>query len=671
MTTPTPDPIEQRAHLDAQFSVKPDGEFEIIAITAGTGNGWQFSADVLQASLELWERVDCFVDHSWFAHSLRDLGGVCYAPAWNAEKNGIQLKLKALGPSADIVKALGRDMLGADAKPTVGFSADLIFTASGKVVKTILKVFSLDLVYNPARGGEFLRALNQHFAAAQPPGGTMPEPTQAQTAPAPAAAEQNPDVAAIRNLLQVTQEQQAIAAQVEAAKQARAQMCAYLLDAGLTASKLPAAMQNHVRAQFKDRIFDNTELNAAIENARKLVSELTGPQTVSGMRAQVSGMFNSEDQITAAVQDLFGIERDEHLKGVKPHKLSGIRELYLGLTGDLDFYGGYDLSRAMFQHTTTTFAGLVKNAMNKALVERWNELGRAGYDWWEKIVKVEHFADVKTVTWMIFGTIASLPTVSEGAEYTELKIADSPETSSFTKYGGYVGITLEALINDDTRKLRAIPRELASGAIRNISSLVAAIFTNNSGVGPTLADTGALFNNTAVTTAGGHANLLTTALGTDYTAWNAVAKAVYNQPMLVANETGYYGTGKKMAIFPKYALVPIDLKSQADALFVPRWASSGYMGTAPAAGTLTYAGMVEPIVVPEWTDATDWAAVVDPNLVPGIMIGEAFGLKPEIFIAGDQNSPAMFSNDESRIKVRHFLTVGVADFRPLHKENVA
>ena len=53
------------------------------------------------------------------------------------------------------------------------------------------------------------------------------------------------------------------------------------------------------------------------------------------------------------------------------------------------------------------------------------------------------------------------------------------------------------------------------------------------------------------------------------------------------------------------------------------------------------------------------------------MIGERFGIMPEIFVAGDETSPAVFMNDESRIKVRHFLAVGVADFRPLHHSVVA
>ena len=42
----------------------------------------------------------------------------------------------------------------------MGFSADVLFTAEGKQVERILKVFSLDVVIHPARGGAFVRLLN-------------------------------------------------------------------------------------------------------------------------------------------------------------------------------------------------------------------------------------------------------------------------------------------------------------------------------------------------------------------------------------------------------------------------------------------------------------------------------------------------------------------------------
>ena len=169
------------------------------------------------------------------------------------------------------------------------------------------------------------------------------------------------------------------------------------------------------------------------------------------------------------------------------------------MTGDYDLHGGYHPERVQLA-TTTDFSGLVKNALNKIIVERWKELGAAGYNWWEQIVSIEHFDSLNDITSVLVGTVGSLPTVAEGGEYTELAVGDSPETGSFVKKGGYIPLTLELIDRDETRKLRAYPKELAFAALRTISATVAAIFTANAGIGPTLADTGALFNNTAVTT---------------------------------------------------------------------------------------------------------------------------------------------------------------------------
>ena len=44
---------------------------------------------------------------------------------------------------------------------------------------------------------------------------------------------------------------------------------------------------------------------------------------------------------------------------------------------------------------------------------------------------------------------------------------------------------------------------------------------------------------------------------------------------------------------------------------------------------------------------------------------------PEIYIADNQTSGALFERDEIRIKARHFLSVLVADHRPLYKSNAA
>jgi hypothetical protein len=375
-------------------------------------------------------------------------------------------------------------------------------------------------------------------------------------------------------------------------------------------------------------------------------------------------MFNEADKLQAAVDDLLSAPRDKALEGAKVARLQGLRELYLMLTGDDNLHGGYYPDRVRLA-TTADFTGLVKNALNKIVVNQWEALGRAGYDWWQYIATVEHFTSLNSITGTLVGSVGTLPTVAEGAEYTELAVGDSPETADFVKYGGYVPLTLELIDRDQVGKLAAYAKELANAGLRRISALVANIFTANSGVGPTLADTGALFNATAVTTAGGHANLLTTALGTTTAAWDAASAAVYNQPLLIKNATGYYGTGAKMAVNPRFCLVPRALQQAARDLFLNNW----YVSTNIHADNLLK-GAVIPLTVPEWTDANDWACVCDPTIAPAIYVGERFGLMPEIFVAGDSLSPAVFMNDESRLKVRIFAAVWVNDFRPLHKENV-
>ena len=440
-----------------------------------------------------------------------------------------------------------------------------------------------------------------------------------------------------------------------------AEHCKFLLEAALSASRLPEVTQTRIQRQFGGQVFQPAALQATIEEARSEIAALTASANILGP-ARISNMSSSEDQLRAAVDDMFGVPRNTGLENIKPARLSGIRELYLMLTGDYNLHGGYYPNEARLA-ITTDFSGLVKNALNKAVANQWEAMGRAGYDWWKSIVKVEHFESVNTITGILTGTVGALSTVAEQGEYTELPIGDSPETASFVKYGNYIPLTLELIDRDETRKLKQYPIEMANAAIRNISSLIAAVFTSNGAVGPTMADTGALFNNTAVTSAGGHANLLTTALSA--TQWDVVTAAVYNQPMLIKNTTGYYGTGSKMAIEPRFCLVPRALRKTAFDAFLNAWDV-----TANVHAENLLKGNVVPLAVPEWTDANDWAAVCDPALVPGIVVGERFGLMPEIFIGNHETDPAVFMNDEHRLKVRHFLAVLVQDFRPLHKSNV-
>lgn len=666
---------EQHHRIDLQSSdVNSDGEFEILAITAGNGNGWEFPADVLKASLPLWNNAQTFIDHHWFGNSIHDLAGVCHSAQWDEAAQGIKLNLNPVGPASAVLSEIGRQMLADETiKPDVGFSADIVFTANGDNVQDILKVFSVDLVVNPARGGEFIREVYQKLNLYRegvnmpkkiPDKNTLIKPPTQEALPGVERVQQriNEDAQAVEQLLNVQSHIDELNAEADKARAMRIKMGEQLLESSLTASKLPAPVVERLRVQFIGKLFEVEELTAAIEDSRKMVSELTGGAVVQGPRAH--SMFDTVDKLQAAADDLLGAPREEAAKDFKVAKLSGIRELYLMLTGDYDLHGGFDAERVQFA-TTADFTGLVKNALNKIVVNTWEQLGLAGYDWWNRISRVEHFNTLQSITGTLVGTVGTLPTVAEGAEYTELNIGDSPETASFTKYGGYIPLTLELIDRDESRKLAAYPRELASAGLRKISALVAAIFSDNAGVGPTMADTGALFNATAVTTAGGLLNLLTTALAA--AEWDVVASAVYNQPMLIKNSAGVYGTGPKMAINPRFCVVPCALQLSAMKVLYPTLENAANIYSENQ--QRDQPGDV--VTVPEWTDVNNWAAVCDPLIAPAIFIGERFGIMPEIFIAGDSLSPAVFMNDEHRLKVRHFLACWVNDFHPLHKSNVA
>ena len=661
----TENELTHRIELEAA-SVNDAGQFEILAITAGDGNGWKFSADALKSSLSLWDGVQTFIDHHWFGNSVHDLAGVCFGPEWDESRQGVRLSLRPVGPAAPVLVEMGKQLLAADkVKPSVGFSADLMFTAKGKQVEQITRVYSLDLVVNPARGGEFVRQIYQKLQK----GINMPKEQETEiieqpTLPTVERVQERikNDKKAVETLLDVQGKLQELESEAQKARDLRLQMCGQILESTLTASKLPAPAAERLRRQFSGRLFDAEELQTAIDDTRAMVSELTAGATVQGPR--IHGVFDTRDKLQAATDDLLGAPRDKGSEELKPARLSGIRELYLMLTGDYDLHGGYNADRIQLA-TTSDFTGLVKNALNKIVVNTWDQLGQAGYDWWTRISRVEHFNSLQSITGTLVGTVGALPTVAEGAEYTELAIGDSPETASFVKYGGYIPLTLELIDRDESRKLAAYPRELAAAGLRKISALVAAIFTDNSGVGPTMADTGALFNATAVTTAGGHANLLTTALAA--AEWDVVSTAVYNQPMLLKQATGYYGTGPKMAINPKFCVVPRALQLTAMKVLYPTLENAANIYSE----NQQRGQPGDVVTVPEWTDATNWAAVCDPLIAPAIYVGERFGIMPEIFIAGDELSPAVFMNDEHRLKVRHFLACWVNDFRPLHKSNVA
>lgn len=655
------------------FGAAPSGdEFACRLVRAGrvrAASGELSDIEIEAAALQeavaqgLFEGKAVFIDHAapLQGPSLRNLVGVTEAAAYDEAEQAVHGRLKLYDtPDGQSMRALLTRLL-ADRQagrpvPDVGLSLTF-YPRWGKRdphselrrVVGIRHIESVDLVFQPAADGRVLQALSQQK------GVNMSEESLALTSP-PEEAEQ-------------TSTSQTEAKPPErAVAQPAAQDWSQALSASAAAfmianSGLPAAARQKLLAQT---YATPSEVVEAIEKERQYLASLAQEQVI-----QIGNTPPRQAHITVGVSGLERVEQalEALIRGVRPpsgvQPLSGIRELYHLLSGDYEMTGVFQPQRVYLANVnSSTMANLVANVMNKVLAQEFGEYPQ----WWQPFVTQMDFNSLQDIRWITLGGVGELPTVPEGAAYTELNWSDKAETASFVKKGGYLGITIEAIDKDDTNRLRAAPRALAQAAWLTLGKAISNIFTANNGVGPTLSDGLSLFHSS-------HGNLGSTALS--YSSWVAARNAMRKQSEV--------GSGERLGFLtaPRYLLVPPDLEVTALQILASSHDYSFTLANGLGPGPINVFSEGETadlrlrsarervIVVDLWTDANDWAAVADPRLYPSIGLGYRYGRAPEIYSVSSPTAGLMFSNDVMPIKVRFFFAVGPVDYRGLYKANVS
>jgi hypothetical protein len=602
-----------------------------------------------------------FIDHAglWEGPSLRNLAGVTGQVEYDEKDQAVYGVIKLYNEQSRIAGLLDELLAEGQAAPDIGLS--IVFWPvwgsppappqgpglsalekggeKDRTITGIKHVESVDLVFEPAAEGRIIQALSLHPAGEgigtyQVGGNAMPEAQQEQTTPTPTTPCNEEWDQAVRK---------AAASSI------------------IAASGLPAASRERLSAidyASPDQVED------AITQERAYLAALVQDKVVD-----IGGMAPRGSSIQAGMTgiDRVRLAAEALLAGTKPQgdvpPVSGIRELYILLSGDYEMTGIFHQERVYLANVnSSTMAGMVANALNKAVVNLFQEYPR----WWEPISQVMDFSSLQQVKWITLGGVGELPTVAEGAAYTEMTWDDQTETASFVKKGGYLGITLEAIDKDDTRKLQAAPRALAQAAWLTLSKAVSYIFTQENGTGPLVSDSTRLFTV-------GHGNLGTTALS--LTTWAAARTAM--RKMTEVNSAERLGA----ITAPKYLLVPPDLEITGLQILASQMDYTYALANAPAGpenafadgdahnARLNYARK-RVIVVDLWTDTNNWAAVADPNLYPTIGLGFRYGRTPEIFSVASPTAGLMFSNDTLPVKVRYFFAVGPMDYRGIYKANV-
>ena len=238
---------------------------------------------------------------------------------------------------------------------------------------------------------------------------------------------------------------------------------------------------------------------------------------------------------------------------------------------------------------TSDFSSLFANVANKRLRAAYDE--NAGtYALWAR--RAPNAPDFKNMNVVQLAGAPDLLQTNEAGEFKYGAMSDGGETYAMLTYGRIVSLTRQAIVNDDLRAFERMVSAFGFAARRLENRTVYAQLTANAN----LADGGALFNATASSSAGGHANLLTTSalaigtLGSGRTAMR-LQKGLQQEELNLA---------------PSYLIVPAALEQTAynltSANYVP--STKAEINEFRAGGRTAVQPIVEPVL--DANSATSW-----------------------------------------------------------------
>lgn len=210
---------------------------------------------------------------------------------------------------------------------------------------------------------------------------------------------------------------------------------------------------------------------------------------------------------------------------------------------------GHDLAQRIFAlHTTSDFPNLLSNSANKVL--------RAAYEaapsTWQIWCEQGEVSDFKASPQIVLGSFSSLEVVPEGQDIDfDGTMREEAENIQAQTLGRGIAMSRQMIINDDLGGFLRRARSLGFAARRTVNEDVYAALVANAN----MADGGALFNATAATTTGGHANL--TGSGT---AISTASIAVGEGMMAAQKDPGLKTT---LGLMPRYLIVPYGKKQIA------------------------------------------------------------------------------------------------------------
>jgi len=305
-------------------------------------------------------------------------------------------------------------------------------------------------------------------------------------------------------------------------------------------------------------------------------------------------------------------------------------------------------------HTSGSFANLLLDAANKTLLAGYEEAPFTWSTWARDAGTTSDFKNLNRIRFSEMGTPEMVP---EGKEYKSSLMSDAKEVYAVNKYGSIFSISWETVVNDDLDAISRIPAMQGAACRRLQNQAIYGVLTANAA----MADTGALFNATAQTTAGGHANLATGAATPTVATLNAAFLSMMTKKGL--------NSAVILNIQPSFLIVPAALSATALQLVGSLADPSAGGSAAGNSNTKNIYGpnadrplkvIVEPVL--DANSATAFYFAASNTQVDTVEI---------TFLEGEQ-SPVLesewdFDTDVYKNKVRQTFGVAAIDFRGLYK----
>ena len=299
-------------------------------------------------------------------------------------------------------------------------------------------------------------------------------------------------------------------------------------------------------------------------------------------------------------------------------------------------------------HTTSDFSNLFANVANKRLRAAYDD--NAGtYTLWAR--RAPNAPDFKNISVVQLSGAPDLLQTNEHGEFKYGTMKDGAETYAVVTYGRIVALSRQAIINDDLRGFDRLVSAFGNSSRRLENRTVYSQLTANAA----MADTGLLFNTTAVTTAGGHANLAASGAGSALQASSLITART-----AMRLQKGYQS--EELNLVPSYMIVPAALEQTAYQLTSNQYTpvTTATINEFRQGGRTSLTPIVEPIL--DANSATAWYLASENSQIDTVEYCYLDGAEGPVI-----ESEVGFEVDGISYKCRLDFAAKAVDFRGLYK----